>query len=325
MTTLITGAGVIGCHTARLLAARGEDVLLLDQRPAREAIATIVASERARIVEADVTDGATLTELVATHGVRRIVHTAALLSTAIRANPVKGIEVNVMGVANVLELARQHRLERVVLASSTTVAYPTFGDFSGTAMAEDFDLRSITHRPGSIYAATKVCAEHLALLYRDLYGLSTVSLRYAAVISAWPGPGTSVPGRVLSSLAGPASRSEVSVIDDPFVVWRGGEEFVDARDCAMANVAALDASTPAQGVYTIGSGALNSFDDFEAAVRQLYPSLRTEMRIQPTGGFAGFPHVRTAPSDISAAARELGWSPTFSLAESTAHFAPFCL
>ncbi|MDP9877794.1 UDP-glucose 4-epimerase [Variovorax boronicumulans] len=325
MTTLITGAGVIGCHTARTLAARGEDALLLDLRPAREAIATIVDSPRVRIVEADVTDFSALSDLIAAHGVRRIVHTAALLSTAIRENPLKGIEVNVMGVANVLEAARHHALERVVLASSTTVCYPTFGDFHGDAFPEDFALKSISHRPGSIYAATKVTAEHLALLYRDLYGVSTVSLRYAAVISAWSGPGTSVPGRVLSSLVGPASLGQPSVISDPYVVWRGGEEFIDARDCALANVAALDATHPAQGVYTVGLGHLCTFEDFERAVRLLYPSLKVELRTVPTGGFAGFAHVRHAASDIDAAARELGWRPAFSLAQSVAHFAPLCV
>ncbi|MDM0024352.1 NAD-dependent epimerase/dehydratase family protein [Variovorax saccharolyticus] len=325
MITLITGAGVIGCHTARLLAARGEDVLLMDVRPAREAIATIAQSPRLRIVEGDVTDFAMLSDLIAGQGIRRVVHTAALLSTAIREDPRKGIEVNVMGVANVLEAARQQALERVVLASSTTVGYPSFGDFEGPTFPEDFALKSISHRPGSIYAATKVTAEHLALLYRDLYGVSTVSLRYAAVISAWNGPGTSVPGRVLSSLAGPASSGQVSVIDDPYVVWRGGEEFIDARDCALANVAALDAADPAQGAYNIGLGHLCTFHDFEQAVRRLHPSLQVELRIEPTGGFAGFPHVRHAASDIGAAARELGWRPAFSLTDSVAHFAPLCL
>ncbi len=325
MATLITGAGVIGCHTARLLAERGEAVLLMDLRPARQAIAEIVDHPLVSVIEGDVTDYARLEELIQAHGVQRIVHTAALLSTAIRAHPLAGIQVNTMGVAHVLEAARQHQLARVVLASSTTVAYPSFGDFHGTAVPEDFALRSLSHRPGSLYAATKVCGEYLALLYRDLYQVSTVSLRYAAVISAWNGPGTSVPGRVLSTLAGPASRGEVSVVDDPYVVWQGGEEFIDARDCALANVAALDAPHPAQGVYNIGLGRLCSFDDVVDAVRQLHPALQVDVRTPPTGGFAGFPHVRSAASDIRAAARELGWQPTYTLAESIACFAPFCI
>lgn len=323
MSTLITGAGVIGCHTARLLAGRGESVLLLDLRPSPDAVASIVDSPGVRLLQGDVSDFDALSALVQAHGVRRIVHTAAMLSTAIRANPLRGIAVNVMGTANVLECGRAHALERVVLASSTTVGYSTFGGFEGTVFLDDFALRSISHRPGSIYAATKVTGEHLALLYRDLHGLSTVTLRYAAVISAWPGPGTSVPGRVLSTLAGPASEGRVSVIDDPYIVWRGGEEFIDARDCARANVAALDAASPAQGVYTVGMGRLHSFEDFEQAVRRCHPALRVERRVEPAGGFAGFPHVRHAPSDLGPIQRELSWQPAFSLEDAVAHFAPF--
>jgi nucleoside-diphosphate-sugar epimerase len=325
MATLITGAGVIGCHTARLLAERGEQVLLLDLQPAKEAVATIVDSPRVRLVQGDVSDFEGLSQQVRREGVRRIVHTAAMLSTAIRANPLRGIAVNVMGTANVLECARAQGLERVVVASSTTVGYSTFAEFDGAAFPDDFPLRSISHRPGSIYAATKVGAEHLALLYRDLYGLSTVALRYAAVISAWPGPGTSVPGRVLSALAGPAIQGRPSVIDDPYIVWRGGEEFIDARDCARANVAALDADAPVQGVYSVGMGRLHSFADFEQAVRGLHPALRVERQVEPAGGFAGFPHVRRAASDLAPIGRELGWQPAYSLEDAVAHFAPYCV
>jgi UDP-glucose 4-epimerase len=321
-TTLITGAGIIGCNTARQLVERGESVVLLDKRPARAAISSIVDNPAVAIVEGDVTDFDALLDLVKRHGVQRIVHTAALLSTAIRQSPLDGICVNLLGSANVLEVARQMKLDRVVIASSTTVGYPVFGDFRGSAFPEDFISKSLTHRPGSIYAATKVAAEHLALLYRDLYGIGVVVLRYAAVIGAWSGPGTSVPGRVLTSLVVPARRGEKAVIVDPFTVWQGGEEFIDARDCAEANVAALDALAPVQGVYNIGAGELKSFDDFVGAVRHLYPTAIVKLDVAPAGGFAGFPHVRCAPSDISAAARELCWAPRYSLEASVAHFAP---
>lgn len=324
-TTLITGAGIIGCHTARLLAERAERVILLDLSPAHEAIASIISHPDVVVIQGDVSDFAFLQALVREHAVSRIVHTAALLSTAIRQNPLNGVRVNVMGSMNVLELARQFNLARVVLASSTTIGYPAFGGFEGATFPEDFSMKSIQDRPGSIYAATKVTMEYLALLYRDLYGVSTVCLRYAAVIGAWNGPGTSVPGRVLSSLIKPAREGNVAVIDDPFVVWLGGDEFIDARDCAKANVAALDAEHPSQGVYNIGMGHLTRFDDFVSAIRSEYPELSVRLEVQPTGGFAGFPHIRQAPSDISMAAQDLGWQPSYDLHESITHFSPLVL
>ena len=324
MTILITGAGLIGCHTARLLSERGQRCVLLDRHPAREAIDSIVTHPLVTCLTGDVTDMAQLEKTIEQYQVKAVIHTAALLSTAIRQDPVAGVRVNIMGTMHILELARRHQLARVVLASSSTVCYPTFGDFRGGAFPEDFSLKSLTHRPTSIYAATKVTVEHLGLLYRDLYDVPVVALRYAAVLGAWSGPGTSIPTKVLACLAGPAREGRESVIDDPMIVWRGGEEFVDARDCALANIAALDAAQPRTGVYNISSGRLHTFEDVSQAVRELHPALRVKMTIEPTGGFAGFPHVRHAASDISAARSELGWTPKYSLAQSVEHYAPWC-
>jgi len=322
MAVLITGAGIIGCHTAQGLAARGTSVVLLDRDPALDAIRSIVDETLVSVVTGDVTDVDALGQLVRDKSIDAIVHTAALLSTAIRKDPLAGIHANVMGTANVLEVARRQALRRIVLASSSTVGYQAFGDFDGSAFPEDLGMHYLRHRPASIYVGTKVACEYLTLLYRDLYGVDAVALRYAAVISAWSGPGTSVPGKVLSSLLLPARRGETAVIDDPYTVWKGGEEFIDARDCARANVAALDARAPTQGVYNIGLGSLASFEDFVQAVRLSYPALQVRLEVQPAGGFAGFPHVRSAASDLSAAARELGWAPAYSLADAITHYAP---
>jgi UDP-glucose 4-epimerase len=113
------------------------------------------------------------------------------------------------------------------------------------------------------------------------------------------------------------------VIADPLLMWLGGEEFVDARDCALANVAALDAAAPAQGVYNIGDGAMTGVDNIVAAVHALHPGLEVNLRVTPRGGFAGFPHPRPAPSDLSAAARELHWAPRHGVAAAVAHYAPW--
>ena len=97
---------------------------MLDRSPARDAIGLVVDLSRVRLIEGDITDTSALDLLISNEGVDRIVHTAALLSTAIRANPAEGVRVNVMGTLSVIDAARRHRLKRVVLASSTRVGYP---------------------------------------------------------------------------------------------------------------------------------------------------------------------------------------------------------
>jgi nucleoside-diphosphate-sugar epimerase len=64
MTVLVTGTGIIGAGTARLLAARGERSCLLDAAPQAEAVASLVDSPLVEIVQGDVTDYAALAGLV---------------------------------------------------------------------------------------------------------------------------------------------------------------------------------------------------------------------------------------------------------------------
>ncbi len=316
MTVLITGAGMIGRETARLLRARGDSVVLADIAMPVDASATGAVT-----VRCDILDIAALRDLVRRHGITRIVHTAALLSTAIRADPLRGVHVNVMGTATILDLARQFQLRRVVLASSTSITYAVFDDHPTTPIAEDFAYRIIGQRPGSIYAATKIAGEHLGLLYADHYGLDVVALRYAAVLNAGAGPSTSVPGRLLSTLLEAGRTGRPAELDDPLLLWRGQEEFVDARDCARANVLALDAAAPRQRVYSITAGEWHSVDAFIAAVAAVHPRLTVARRVEPKGGFAGIPHPRPAPSDLTAARVELGYAPHYELHQTIQDYA----
>jgi UDP-glucose 4-epimerase len=315
LTTLITGAGLVGWLTAELLAARGDEVVLVDIRkpalPDRPNLA---------FMRCDVTDLTTLAEIVTRFGVRRIVHTAAMLSTGIRQDPARGVHVNVMGTTNVLEIARTRGIERVVCASSTTVAYTGFGRHGPEAIEEDIPLHVVSERPASIYAATKLAGEHLAYLYNDLYGLDVIVLRYTAVLGGGSEPPSSVPGRLLAKLAHGGKTGEKVVLDDPFVLWGGREEFVDARDCARANVCALDAVTPAQKVFNIAPGTWFSLGEFIEVVRRVHPRLQAEWPADITTGFAGFAHPRPAPSSVVAASRDLSFECTFSLEETVRHW-----
>ena len=72
-----------------------------------------------------------------------------------------------MGTTNVLEIARTRGIERVVCASSTTVAYTGFGRHGPEAIEEDIPLHVVSERP-AILRGDKLAGEHLAYLYNDL-------------------------------------------------------------------------------------------------------------------------------------------------------------
>lgn len=310
MTILITGAGVIGTLTATLLIERGDTVVIADIHKPE------TLPHGCHFEICDITEAHALEHLIQSYDVSQIVHTAAMLSTAIRKDPLRGVAVNVMGTANVLDVAKRRNIGRVVCSSSTTVGYSTFGSFRGNSVPEDLPIRLVSERPGSIYAATKIAGEHLALLWTDLYGVDVVVLRYAAVLGGQLDMPSSVPGRLLAVLVKAARHGQPFHLEDPLLMWGGSEDFVDARDCARANLAALDLTSPKQRVYNIAAGSSVDLPSFIAAVKESWPKLDVQFNKIPQTGFAGFPHLRPATTDVSAAKNELGFVCKHSLIES---------
>ncbi len=316
MGTLITGAGLVGCRTAMLLAARGEACVLGDIRPP-------VAETGAAFERLDVTDAGAIEAVVARHGIRRIVHTAAILSNGMRANPLAGLRVNLMGTANVLDIAHRMKVARVVTISSTTVLYSGFGYFpSGEAIPEDAAMRLISDRPRSLYAMTKQTNEQLGLLFRDMYGVDHVALRFAAVVGGDAATPTSVPGQLFDRLIGAARMGGTLTLDDPLYFWGGTEEFVDLRDCAAAILAALDAGATPTGIYNIAHPRQWRFAEVVDEVARQFGPFTCRLDGPADRGFAGFPFMRPGPSSTDAARAELGFACTHGLGDSLAFWWP---
>lgn len=320
MTVLVTGAGIIGTMIAGALQKEGRRAVLVDIRPDLAAIRSLVDVAPSDIVAGDICDLPFVEQLARDRGVDSIIHTAAVLTSAISQDPRRGVEVNVMGTVNILEAARRLRMKRVVLSSSTTLAYPTFGAGETGPLDEDFPIHVVSQRPINLYSATKLFDEHLASIYAAQFAVDAIVVRYAAVLGDWAGPNNSIPGTLLRVFKSAIQERAPAVFSESRLAWLGGDEFIDARDCAIATVAALNASKPKQRVFTISSGKLATFDDFVAAARRLYPDLEVKLTFERKGGFAGFPHIRRFPSDISAAARDLDFVPKFDLFSSLEHY-----
>jgi UDP-glucose 4-epimerase len=147
-----------------------------------------------------------------------------------QANPVKGLHVNILGTVTLLEACKKHDLEPIVMISPATVLYSGFSTLKPDPIPEDAALHLISQRPGSLYAISKLASEQIGLLYSDLHGLDTISLRLGAVVGGDTSKPTSVPRRLFSILIHAAGTGEEVILNGPLLIWKGTEEFVDVRD-----------------------------------------------------------------------------------------------
>lgn len=151
-------------------------------------IVTDVVKKDSPVVEAgpfeqlDVTDGKRLAELVDRYHVDTVLHLAALLSAVAEAHPQAAYRINLDGLFQVLEVAREKQL-----AVFTPSSIGTFGDSTPKVTPQD-----TIQRPSTMYGVTKVAGELLCDYYFRRFGVDTRGVRFPGLISyeALPGGGT---------------------------------------------------------------------------------------------------------------------------------------
>ena len=135
-------------------------------------------------VQLNVLDTKALGETIDKYKVDGIVHLAAILSAVGEKNPQLAWNVNINGTVNVFEVAREKKLERVLVPSSIAA----FGPDTPRTMTPQ---KTILH-PTTMYGVTKVALELLGNYYNLKYDMDIRGLRYPGVIShkTQPGGGT---------------------------------------------------------------------------------------------------------------------------------------
>lgn len=135
-------------------------------------------------VFADCTNKEALIEVVNKYGINTIINMAAILSATGEANPLLAWDVNMNGLINILEVAREYKMEQVLVPSSIAV-------FGPTTPIDNTPQETIL-QPTTMYGVTKVAGELLGDYYVRRFGLDVRGLRYPGIISneTLPGGGT---------------------------------------------------------------------------------------------------------------------------------------
>ena len=121
-----------------------------------------------------------LFEIVKKHGIGRIYHLAAILSAVAEANPSLAWNVNINGLHNVLEVARE---------CGCSVFTPSSIGAFGLSTPLDNTPQDTIQRPWTMYGITKVTGELICDRYFKVYGVDTRGVRYPGIISNITPPG----------------------------------------------------------------------------------------------------------------------------------------
>jgi UDP-glucuronate 4-epimerase len=129
----------------------------------------------------DISDQKDLEETFANHKPQKVVNLAAQAGVRYSIqNPLAYIKSNIVGFANILENCRNHKIEHLVYASTSSVY--------GANTKMPFSEHDSANHPLSVYAASKKSNELMAHSYSHLYQLPTTGLRFFTVYGPWGRP-----------------------------------------------------------------------------------------------------------------------------------------
>lgn len=304
MNVLLTGgAGYIGSHVVRALAAAGHTPVVYDN---------LVNGHRAAVgqvafVQGDVADKATLLGAMRDHAVEAVIHLAAFIEAGESVvKPDKYFRNNTIIGMTLLDAMREAGVRKMVFSSTAAV----YG-MPRRAPIEETDRLD----PINPYGASKLCVELMLRGYAPAYGMGFVALRYFNVAGADPtgsigedhSPETHLIPLILQVPLG--KRPSIKIFGQDYDTPDGTciRDYIHVCDLADAHVLALGAIEPGQAkAYNLGNGEGFSVKEVIDACRAVtgapIPAEQAERR-------PGDPPRLVASS--AKAMAELGWRPKY--------------
>ena len=302
---LVTGAtGQIGSELTLALRERYGNDKVVAAGHVRKPDQTLLESGPCCFMDCQEAD--TVAEMVRKYGVNTIYHLAAILSAAAEQKPQLAWHVNMMGLYNVLEAAREN--------GCAVFTPSSIGAFGPTTPLDNTPQDTI-QRPTTMYGVTKVAGELLCDYYHHRFGLDTRGVRYPGLISykTLPGGGTTdyaveIYYEAIKHKKYSCYLKEGTYLDMMYMP--------DAIKAAMELMEADLARLRHRNAFNVTAMSFAP-EHVAAEIKKTMPEFAMDFEIDP---------VRQAIADSwpnkmddSAAREEWGWHPDYDLASMTKH------
>jgi len=288
------GAGFIGSALVRTLLQGASQVRVIDNLLTGHAANLEEVRSRIEWDQSDIRDAGAVASAI--RGADVVFHLAAIPSVprSIQ-DPVPSHEVNIDGTFNVLRAAVDAGVRRVVYAASSSA----YGDTDVLPKVE-----TMLPRPKSPYAVQKLMGEHYASVFHSCFGLETIALRFFNVYGERQDPTSPYSGVLSLFLKALIERRSPTIFGD----GEQTRDFTYVEDVTALCLKAACARGVAGQVYNAGNGnrySLNSVWDLLQKIEGV--------SLPPNYGPPREGDVRDSQADTTAARRDLGHNPQYSL------------
>src|SRR5579864_747459 len=290
------GAGFIGSALVRKLLERGDQVAVIDNLlTGRESnldeVRARIDFHRVDIRDAEAVAGAM-------RGAEVVYHLAAIPSVPRSIDdPVPSHEVNIDGTFNVYRAANQAGARRVVYAASSSA----YGDSETLPKVE-----TMVARPKSPYAVQKLVGEYYASVFDSCFGMETVALRFFNVYGPRQDPSSAYSGVLSLFMKHLLARTPPTIFGD----GEQSRDFTFVEDVAELCLKAALAPGVSGRMYNAGNGGRFTLN-FIWALLQKMEGVEIAAKYGPPR--AG--DVRHSMADTTAAAKDVGHAPRFTIEE----------
>ncbi|MBU1205857.1 MAG: SDR family oxidoreductase [Proteobacteria bacterium] len=314
MILVTGGAGFIGSHLVEALGKNGYQVRVLDNLStgkkenleeamgnsqfkfpdSKEGFRIAPLGDKGEFIRGDIADLETCRK--ACQGVSFVFHLAALGSVPRSVeDPITSHRTNATGTLNILQAAKEAKVQRVIYASSSSV----YGNISPRPDESMPKSETLPPHPQSPYAATKLMGEQYCRIFSELYGLETVSLRYFNVFGPRQDPqsiyAAVIPKFITALLEG----------NSPIIYGDGQQsrDFTYVANVVQANLLAMETPGISGRVFNIACGRQITINSLLSSLQKISNRQIAPQYAQPRSG-----EVRHSLASIDLAKSHLGYT-----------------